>query len=122
MVLVPQKWIDTNPAAVQAFYDATQRRLADYLNRDPRPGNALIKRDNPDMTDAIIAQSLAKMKQYQSGERRRCHPAYRRRRHDGQALAHFYARWRAKAFIPRGWITQRRMTCASCAARRNTFE
>ena len=28
MVLVPQKWIDTNPKAVQAFFDATPRRLA----------------------------------------------------------------------------------------------
>ena len=28
MVLVPQKWIDTNRKAVQAFVDATPRRLA----------------------------------------------------------------------------------------------
>ena len=36
----------------------------DYLNGDPRPANALIKRDNPDMSDAIIAQAIAKMKAY----------------------------------------------------------
>src|SRR5476649_1521749 len=65
MVLVPQTWIDANPKAVQAFYDATRDGWYDYLNRDPRPGNALIKRDNPDMTDAIIAQSIAKMRRYQ---------------------------------------------------------
>ena len=65
MVLTTQKWIDTNPAAVQKFYNASKQGWYDYLNRDPRPGNALIKRDNPDMTDAIIAQSIAKMKQYQ---------------------------------------------------------
>ena len=64
MVLVPQKWLDTNSKAVQAFYYATKVGWYDYLNRDPRPANALIKRDNPDMTDAIIAQSIAKMKQY----------------------------------------------------------
>jgi NitT/TauT family transport system substrate-binding protein len=65
MVLVPQKWLDTNAKAVQAFFNATKSGWYDYLNRDPGPANALIKRDNPDMTDAIIAQSIAKMKQYQ---------------------------------------------------------
>ncbi len=65
MVLTTQKWLDTNPKAVQAFFDATKYGWMDYLNRDPGPGNRLIKRDNPDMTDAIIAQSIAKMKQYQ---------------------------------------------------------
>jgi NitT/TauT family transport system substrate-binding protein len=65
MVLVPQKWIDANPKAVQAFYDATRDGWYDYLNRDPGPANRLIKRDNPDMTDAIIAQSIDKMRRYQ---------------------------------------------------------
>jgi NitT/TauT family transport system substrate-binding protein len=65
MVLTTQKWIDTNPAVVQKFFNASKQGWLDYLTRDPRPGNALIKRDNPDMTDAIIAQSIAKMKQYQ---------------------------------------------------------
>ncbi len=65
MVLVPQKWIDANPKAVQAFYDASKHGWHNYLTRDPRPGNALIKRANPDMTDAIIAQAIAKMKQHQ---------------------------------------------------------
>ena len=64
MVLTTQKWLDTNPQAVQAFFNATKDGWLDYLNRDPTPGNRLIKRDNPDMTDAIIAQSIAKMKQY----------------------------------------------------------
>jgi NitT/TauT family transport system substrate-binding protein len=65
MVLVPQKWIDSNPRAVQAFYDATRDGWYDYLNKNPAPANALIKRDNPDMTDAVIAQSIDKMKRYQ---------------------------------------------------------
>jgi len=63
-VLVPQKWIDTNRKAVQAFVDATRDGWLDYLLKDPRPANRLIKRANPDMTDAIIAQSIAKMRQY----------------------------------------------------------
>lgn len=65
MVLVPQSWIDKNPKAVQAFYDGSRDGWHDYLYADPGPANALIKRDNPDMTDAIIAQSIAKMKKYQ---------------------------------------------------------
>jgi NitT/TauT family transport system substrate-binding protein len=63
MVLVSQKWIDTNRAAVQGFVDATRDGWLNYLN-DPRPGNTLIKRDNPDMTDAILKQAWDKMKDF----------------------------------------------------------
>jgi NitT/TauT family transport system substrate-binding protein len=63
MVLVPQKWIDTNPKAVQAFVNATRDGWLHYL-KNPAVGNALIKKANPEMTDAILAQSVAKMKQY----------------------------------------------------------
>jgi NitT/TauT family transport system substrate-binding protein len=63
MVLVPQKWIDTNPKAVQAFVNATRDGWLHYL-KNPAAGNALIKKANPDMTDAVLAQSVAKMKQY----------------------------------------------------------
>ncbi len=64
MVLVPQKWIEGNPRAVRAFVDATAKGWYDYLYGDAQPANALIRRDNPDMTDAIIAQAIAKMKSY----------------------------------------------------------
>jgi NitT/TauT family transport system substrate-binding protein len=64
MVVVPQKWIATNPAAVQAFVDATREGWRDYLFGNPAPANTLIKRDNPDMTDGLIAQAIAKMKSY----------------------------------------------------------
>jgi len=64
MVVVPEKWIATNPAAVQAFVDATREGWKNYLFADPRPANALIKQDNPDMTDGLIAQAIAKMKSY----------------------------------------------------------
>ena len=63
MVLVPQKWIDTNRQAVQLFVDATRDGWLNYLN-DPRPGNALIRRENPDMTDAILKQAIDKMKSF----------------------------------------------------------
>jgi len=64
MVLVPQKWIDTNRKAVQAFVDATRDGWLHYLD-NPAKGNALIKRANPDITDAILSQAWDKMKHYE---------------------------------------------------------
>jgi NitT/TauT family transport system substrate-binding protein len=64
MVLVPQKWIDGDPKAVQAFVDATREGWKQYIFGDPRPANALIKRDNPEMSDGLIAQAISKMKSY----------------------------------------------------------
>ena len=37
---------------------------SDYLYGNPAPGNALIKKDNPDMTDDQIAFSIEAMKKY----------------------------------------------------------
>ena len=64
MVLAPQKWIDTNRQVVHQFVNASRDGWLNYLN-DPAKGNALIKRDNPDMTDAILSQALDKMKRYE---------------------------------------------------------
>jgi NitT/TauT family transport system substrate-binding protein len=49
------------PDAVQRFVDATIKGWASYLGGDPAPGNALIKRDNPDMTDDKIAYAIEVM-------------------------------------------------------------
>lgn len=64
MVLAPQKRIDTDPKVVQAFVDATIQGWMDYLYGDPAPANALIKKDNPEMTDGLIAQAIDKLKSY----------------------------------------------------------
>ncbi|MBV9542304.1 MAG: ABC transporter substrate-binding protein [Alphaproteobacteria bacterium] len=64
MVFVPQRWIDSNPAAVQAFVNATQAGWLHYLNGNPAAANAMIRRDNPEMTDALIRQAIAKLKAY----------------------------------------------------------
>ena len=64
MVLVPDKWIAQNPKAVQAFVAASAQGWHDYLTGNPAPANARIKRDNPDMTDDVIAQAIDKMKRY----------------------------------------------------------
>src|SRR5207244_1919000 len=52
------------PDLVQRFIDASIEGWYSYLNGDPTPGNALVKRDNPEMTDALIAYGVDKMKQY----------------------------------------------------------
>ena len=64
MVLVPQKWIDGNPKAVQAFVAATREGWKQYLFGNPSAANAIIKRDNAEMTDGLIAQAITKMKSY----------------------------------------------------------
>jgi NitT/TauT family transport system substrate-binding protein len=64
MVMVPQKLIDTKPAVVKAFVEASIEGWHDYLHGDNTAANALIKRDNPDETDDIIAFGIGKMKEY----------------------------------------------------------
>jgi NitT/TauT family transport system substrate-binding protein len=64
MVMVPQKWIDTNPKAVQAFVSASAQGWKDYLYGNSKPANAMIKRDNVEMSDDLIAQAIAKLKSY----------------------------------------------------------
>jgi NitT/TauT family transport system substrate-binding protein len=49
---------------VQRFVDASIIGWANYLYRDNRAANALIKKQNPEMTDELLAYSLAKMKEY----------------------------------------------------------
>jgi NitT/TauT family transport system substrate-binding protein len=58
------KLVKTNPGLVQRMVDATIEGWYSYLYGDPAPANALIKRANPDMTDAQIAYSYGKMKEY----------------------------------------------------------
>jgi len=64
LVFAAQKWIDGDPKAVQAFVTATRNGWLDYLNGDPRPANTLIRRENPEMTEALIKQAIAKLKAY----------------------------------------------------------
>jgi NitT/TauT family transport system substrate-binding protein len=56
--------VDKKPDLVQRMVDATIEGWYSYLYSDPSPANELIKKDNPDMTDAQIAYSYGKMKEY----------------------------------------------------------
>ena len=56
--------VEENPDLVQRFVDASIEGWYDYLYGDPSPANALIKADNPDMTDEQIAFSIETLKAY----------------------------------------------------------
>jgi NitT/TauT family transport system substrate-binding protein len=56
--------VEKRPELVQRFVDASIIGWYNYLYRDNRGANALIKKDNPEISDAQIAYSIDKMKQY----------------------------------------------------------
>ncbi|MGI9435877.1 MAG: ABC transporter substrate-binding protein [Geminicoccaceae bacterium] len=59
-----QSSVEDNPDLVQRFVDASIEGWYSYLYGDPSPGNALIKADNPDMTDDVVASAIGVMKSY----------------------------------------------------------
>jgi NitT/TauT family transport system substrate-binding protein len=63
LVETSEKLARDKPDLVQRFIDASIEGWYSYLDGDPSPGNALIKRDNPEMTDALIAYGIRKMKE-----------------------------------------------------------
>jgi NitT/TauT family transport system substrate-binding protein len=56
--------VEQKPDLVQRFVDASAIGWYNYIYGDSRPGNALIKKTNPEMTDALLSYSIAKMKEY----------------------------------------------------------
>jgi len=56
------KTVKDRKAAVAAFVKGSAEGWKSYL-ADPAPGNALIKKDNPSMTDDQLAYSVAKLKE-----------------------------------------------------------
>ena len=64
MILVPQTLIDRNPAAVRAFVEASARGWHDYLYGDPKPADALIRKDNPEMGQDVLDQARDKLRSY----------------------------------------------------------
>ncbi len=56
--------VEKNPDLVQRFVDASTIGWYNYLYGDNTKAKALIKRDNPEMTDELLAYSAAKLKEY----------------------------------------------------------
>jgi len=56
--------VEKKPDLVQRFVDASIIGWYNYIYRDNSAGNAMIKKLNPEMTDELLAYSVAKMKEY----------------------------------------------------------
>jgi NitT/TauT family transport system substrate-binding protein len=57
-----EQTVKDKPKAVAAFVKGTMEGWKSYL-ADPAPANALIKKDNPNMSDEQLAYSVAKLKE-----------------------------------------------------------
>jgi NitT/TauT family transport system substrate-binding protein len=64
LILASNRRIQANPEQVRAFVAASVAGWTDYLTGDPAPGNALIKADNPEMTDDVLLHAIAEMNRY----------------------------------------------------------
>jgi len=59
-----RKMVQEKPDLVQRFVNASIEGWYSYLYGDPAPANALIKKDNPEETDELLAYAIAKIKEY----------------------------------------------------------
>ncbi|RAX37857.1 ABC transporter substrate-binding protein [Rhizobium tropici] len=64
MITVQRQLIDTNPDLVKRFVDASIEGWYNYLYSDNSAANALIKKQNPDMTDGQIDYAIDKLREY----------------------------------------------------------
>jgi NitT/TauT family transport system substrate-binding protein len=56
--------VEKKPDLVQRFVNGSIIGWYNYIYRDNAPANALIKKENPEMTDDLLAYSVKAMKQY----------------------------------------------------------
>jgi NitT/TauT family transport system substrate-binding protein len=56
--------VEKKPDVVQRFVDASIVGWYNYLYGDNKPGNAAIRKQNPEMTEELLAYSVARMKEY----------------------------------------------------------
>ena len=64
LIAVSDKNIKDRPDYVQRFVDASIEGWYSYLYGDPAPGNAMILKDNPEMTQRLIDYGRAAIKQH----------------------------------------------------------
>ncbi len=62
LIETSKELVAEKPDLVRRFVTASIEGWASYLNGDPSPGNALIMKDNPEMTDALLAYGRRMMK------------------------------------------------------------
>ncbi len=64
LIETSQRLVREKPDLVQRFVDASVKGCYGYHYGNPAAANALIKRDNPEMTDDLLAYGIAKMNEY----------------------------------------------------------
>jgi len=62
-ITTTKKIVNDSPDLVHRFVDASIRGWYSYLD-DPKPGNRLIKQDNPEMTDDLLDYSFRTLQEY----------------------------------------------------------
>ncbi|HYC96521.1 ABC transporter substrate-binding protein [Brevundimonas sp.] len=62
MVLAPNAFARDNARALRSFIAASAEGWRDYIQGDGKAADALIRRDNPDMTQDVLDQARAKLK------------------------------------------------------------
>ena len=62
MVLAPTRLIDADPDMVRAFVEASAVGWKGYLHGDPAAADALILKDNPEMTPPLLANARDQMR------------------------------------------------------------
>ena len=67
-IVTTEKMIAEKPGVVERFVKASLEGWYDYM-KNPAPGNALIKVDNPKMTDGQLAFALERMKEMKAIDR-----------------------------------------------------
>jgi NitT/TauT family transport system substrate-binding protein len=64
VLLASPKMVKEQPALVQRFIDATAKGWESYLHGDPAPANAIIQKQNPEMSDDKIAYAIEAIRKY----------------------------------------------------------
>ncbi|MEQ9111507.1 MAG: ABC transporter substrate-binding protein [Rhodospirillaceae bacterium] len=64
IIQTSRRLVNTNPDLVQSFVDASIRGWYSFLYSDPSPAYALIKKDNPDMTDELLNYGHEMLRRY----------------------------------------------------------
>lgn len=64
MVLAPNAMIEGKPEVVKAFVEASAAGWDSYINGDPKSADALILKDNPEMTQDVLDQAREKMRAF----------------------------------------------------------
>ena len=64
VILATRKMVSEKPALVRAFIEASTEGWYSYLYGDPAPGNALIRAANRDISEEVLANAAAVMRQY----------------------------------------------------------